>query len=878
LDDDALTRMVTTLTGEPSTELLEREGELEALAALLDDVREHRRGWLVLVAGEAGVGKTTLLRRFCDEHRRSARILWGACDALYTPSPLGPMIEVAESSGGQLEALVHGDAKPYEVATALIHELGGYASSVLVLEDVHWADEATLDVIRLLGRKVEGVPALVLVSYRDELDRVHPLRVLTGELSAGPAVRRMRVDPLSSEAVARLAAPHGVDADDLYRKTGGNPFFVTEILAAADAEIPDTVRDAVLSRAARLSPEARDLLELVAVVPPRAEPWLLEALAPEALDRVEECVASGMLNSDPDALVFHHELARLAIEESLPSDQRVNLHRKALGALAAPPTGSPDLARLAHHAEAAGDAAAVLRFAPEAAAHAASLGAHREAAAQYARALRFGDRLELVERAEFLSHRSAECYLTDENDEAIEARLAALECYRELGDRRREGDSLRSLSEILWCPGRVAESERAGREAVAVLEELPPGRELAMAYSNLAGFLWDVDMSQRALELAEGMDDTEIVARTLAFLGFAESLRGVSGGVEKLTRALELASRAGLSEQVGNTFSLLGLAFLHTRSRASENQYLDEGIRYCSEHGLELFRLYLLAYRARSELDRGQWEDAATTAEAVVRVPRASTMPRTIAQVVLGLVRARRGDPGHAPPLDEAWSLSEQTDESLRFGPAAAARAEAAWLQGRNEAVAGVTEKALELATRERLPWMIGELASWRRRAGIEESLSDQAAEPYALQFAGEWARAAQLWTDLGCPYEAALSLADADEEEPLRRALDELQHLGARPAATIVARRLRVRGATGLPRGPRPTTEVNPVGLTAREMEVLALVAQGLRNAEIAERLVLAAKTVDHHVSAILRKLDVRTRGQASAEAIRLGLIGQDR
>ena len=167
-----------------------------------------------------------------------------------------------------MEALVRGEAKPYEVATALMHELGRRASTVLVLEDVHWADEATLDVIRLLGRKVEGVPALVLVSYRDELDRVHPLRVLTGELSTGPVVRRLRVDPLSPDAVARLAAPHGVDAEVLYRRTGGNPFFVTEVLAAADAEIPNTVRDAVLARAARLSPEARDLLEAVAAVPP----------------------------------------------------------------------------------------------------------------------------------------------------------------------------------------------------------------------------------------------------------------------------------------------------------------------------------------------------------------------------------------------------------------------------------------------------------------------------------------------------------------------------------------------------------------------------------------------------------------------------------
>ena len=664
----------------------------------------------------------------------------------------------------------------------------------------------------------------------------------------------------------------------LYRKTGGNPFFVTEVLAAADAEIPNTVRDAVLARAARLSPGARDLLDAVAVVPPRGEIWLLEALAPEAIDRVEECLASGMLSSGPEGVVFRHELARLAIEESLPSDRRVILHRKALAALAAPPAGSPDLARLSHHAEAAGDAEAVLRFAPEAAVRAASLGAHREAAAQYARALRFGDHLQPEERAVFLSLRAAECYLADENDEAIEAQRAALECYRELGDRRREGDSLRSLSEILWCPGRIAESQRAGREAVAVLEELPRGASSPWR-TAISRSSWRI--SPRASVRSNWLSGWT-TPRSSSVRSPPSASRNRSGACRRGSRSspapCELAGRAGLPEQVGRTYDCLALAFVHTRSHASANEYLDAGIRYCSEHGLELYRLYLLAYRARSELDQGRWADAAATAAAVVRVPRASTMPRTIAQVVLGLVRARRGDPGQSAPLDEAWALSEPTGESLRFGPAAAARAEAAWLEGRHEAVAGVTQTALELATREELPWAIGELASWRWRAGIEEAVPEQAAEPYAVQIAGDWARAAELWSDLGCPYEAALALADADEEEPLRRALDELQRLGARPAAAIVARRLRARGASGLPRGPRPTTEVNPAGLTAREMEVLALVAQGLRNAEIAERLVLAAKTVDHHVSAILRKLDVRTRGQASAEAIRLGLIGQDR
>ena len=543
--------MTTLTTSKHATELLEREHDLAALAALLTDVREERRGRLVLLAGEAGIGKTELLRRFCDEHGSSTRILWGACDALFTPRPLGPLIDVATSTGGELEARVQSDPKPYEVAAALLDELGRDAPTVLVIEDLHWADEATLDVVRLLGRRVESAPALVLVSYRDELDRTHPLRVLTGELTTSASVRRMVVDALSPDAVARLAEPKGIDADDLYRTTGGNPFFVTEVLAAGDAEIPNTVRDAVFARAARLSPTARTLLEAVAIVPPNGELWLLEALAPEAIGHIDECLASGMLSAEQDGVAFRHELARMAVEDALPPDRRTALHRKALAALADPPAGEPDLPRLAHHAEAAGDADAVMRFAPGAAAHAASLGAHREAAAQYARALRFGDRLEPEERAGFLNRRAVECYLTDENTEAIEAQRRALDLYRELGDRRMEGDALRSLSMFLWCPGRIAESEQAGREAVAVLEGLRPGRELAMAYGNLATFEDSVGWARRAMELAERIGETEIAVHALATLGFAEAMDGLPTGIEKLTRGDRDRRRRGASRAGG---------------------------------------------------------------------------------------------------------------------------------------------------------------------------------------------------------------------------------------------------------------------------------------------------------------------------------------
>jgi hypothetical protein len=451
--------------------LLERAAELSTLADHLEAVARSGRGQVVLVGGEAGVGKTALARRFRDEHRRSARILWGACDPLFTPSPLGPLRVVGEETGGKLEQVVTRGAMPHEVVTALARELSARAPTVFVLEDAHWADEATLDVLRLLARRVETVPALVVATYRDdELDRAHPLRILIGELATSRTVGRMKLPRLSPAAVAQLAEPHGVDADELYRKTAGNPFFVVEALATGAEGIPDTVRDAVLARVARLSPAAGAVLEAVAVVPPRAELWLLEALAGDAADPLEECLACGMLVTEPAGVGFRHELARLAVEESTSPHRAVGLHRRALAAFADPPAAvGLDLARLAHHAEAAGDVDAVLRFAPAAAARAASLGAYREAAAQCARALRFGDRLPAATRAELLERRSYACYLTDQNDAAIEAIEDALACRRELGQRLEEGDSLRWLSQILWCPGRTGESERAARAAVTLL-------------------------------------------------------------------------------------------------------------------------------------------------------------------------------------------------------------------------------------------------------------------------------------------------------------------------------------------------------------------------------------------------------------------------
>jgi ATP/maltotriose-dependent transcriptional regulator MalT len=864
-------------------DLLERADELAALTAALESVRAGSQGRVVLVAGEAGVGKTALVRRFADEQARAARVVSGACDALFTPRALGPLLDIAVDAGGELADVVASDSPPHQVTGALLRELAGRRPAVLVVEDVHWADDATLDVLRLLARRVEAAAVLVVVTYRDdELPLAHPLRIVLGELARTPRIDRVAVPRLSRAAVAELAEASSLDADELYRTTGGNPFFVTETLAAGDAELPHTVRDAVLARAGRLSPAARTLLEAVAIAQPQAEVWLLEALAPDHVDRLEACLSAGILMPTRDGVAFRHELARMAIEQAIAPDRALALHRAALAALAAPPTGASEPARLAHHAEAAGDADAVLRFAPAAAERAASVGAHREAAAQYARALRFGAGLPDAARVGLYEGRAREAFLADDCAEAIDAIEGALACHRALGDRVREADWLRVLADVLFCPGdRSDDGDRTAREAIAMLEPFGPSRELGLAYAQMAALRMNcedepgtLEWGERALAIAEQVDDVEVWVDTIDTIGTMELLLGRQEGYEKLQRSIGMAREAGLDARVVRGYGNVAWGTVRQRWMDAAEQCLADGIAYCSEGPrFDMWRHYYYAYRGRLELYQGRWTDAADSVSIVVADRRTSSIPLIVALAVLGTVRARRGDPEVAAPLAEARALAEMSYELQRIEPIAIARAEVAWLAGDTAGVAEATEGILEESRALGAGWVYGELASWRRRAGIDAGSAADADGPYALELAGKAKEAAAAWTALGCPYEAALALADDDDDASLRDALAQLQELGARPAAAIVARRLRERGVRGLPRGPIAATRDNPAGLTAREVEVLELVGEGLRNADIAERLFLAEKTVGHHVSAILRKLAVRTRGEATAEAQRLGI-----
>jgi DNA-binding CsgD family transcriptional regulator/tetratricopeptide (TPR) repeat protein len=863
-------------------ELLERGRELDTLRACLE-AAGRRSGRMVLLAGEAGGGKTALVDAFCAD-LDGVRVARGACDPLSTPRPLGPFTDIAARLGGDLVDLVASAAPGGALFRGFLDVLRqSRGVTVAVVEDAHWGDEATFDMLRFLGRRLEGVPALFVVTYRDdEVGSQHPLRVALGDLATAEHLVRVHVPRLSRDAVATLAAPHGADPDVLYRQTGGNPFFVTEVLHAGGG-VPETVRDAVLARASRLSPDARTVLEAAAMVPTRVELWLLDALVASAADAVDECMEAGMLVSeDPLSVSFRHELARHAVEQSLSPARRTALHARAGRLLAE--RGDADPARVAHHAEQAGEPELARDAALAAGRRAASLGAHREAAAQFARALRHAEGLEQAALAGLLEDYSTEASITESVAAALDAAQRAVALREELGDTPALATALGRLSNAQWGAGRSREAEATAQRAVALLEPAGPTAELAAAYADVATYCMlarDLDgtlrWADRAIALAEQVDASAALARALNSRGSIRIINALPGGQQDLERSIAIAQASDRERLEAVGWSNLGSGSGEVRDYPVAEQALQQAVAFAEERDLDASRDYAQAWLARVRFEQGRWEEAAVLAE-TLPLDRPGTSPVVVvtALAVLGRLRVRRGEPGAERLLDRAWRLASQTGDLQRLWPVAAARAEAAWLAGDEDAIPALVRDTFDSAVEHAHPWAAGELGLWLQRAGALPDLPEGAAEPYALQLRGARDEAAAAWQRLGCPYEAADALADGEDEAALREALAVFDRLGAPPAAVRVRRRLRELGVTAVPRGPRPATAGHPAGLTPRQAEVLELVAEGLTDAEIAERLFISPKTVGHHVSALLDKLGAGSRTEAARRARAQGLLSQ--
>jgi DNA-binding CsgD family transcriptional regulator/tetratricopeptide (TPR) repeat protein len=857
--------------------LLEREAFLQTLAEYAGEA-QRGNGRLVLVSGESGMGKTVLLEEF-QHQLPEARWLWGGCDGLLTPRPLGPLFDISTQLDGEFADLCRSGAPRERLFTGFLAEIGPPAGfTVAVIEDVHWADEATIDLLSFLGRRLGRMPALLLASYRDdEIAADHPLRLVLGDLATQRATRRMRLPPLSVGAVRELVGPRDVDAAELHRITGGNPFYVSEILEAGWPSVPPTVRDAVGARLARASAGTWRAVESAAVIGARVEPSLLAWVLADARTSADDCIATGILVPDGTGLRFRHELVRMAVDAGITPHRKTGLHARLLAALRE--RGGADPALLAHHAEGAGDAQAVLQYAPEAAVRSAALGAHREAAAQYERALRISENPDKPALAALYEGVATEYSLLDRWEQAEKARRIALALRRELGDQEKVSANLRFLSTTLWRLCRGEEASQAAHEAVAALEAVPPSKEHAWAYGNLA--VDDIALGRtsertmaylgKAGDIGEKFGYRDVRAFVLNAAGLYLVQVG-QGGMPEIEESLRIAQEADLPEAVGRAYSSLMEAATKLHRFRDADRYYAEGLAHCAGSELRVFSMCINGWRSRELLFLGRWDEAEEICTQVLGRPGISPVNQLNHLCTLGTIRGRRGEDGARELLDQALEYAEGVGEPPWIAPAREAHAELRWLEGKPDLAAAEAVTGYDRTAGRVDPWTFGSLAIWLARLGVRPVLPGLP-EPYALETAGDYRGAAAVWQRIGRPYDAALAMAWSSDDAELKDALAELEALGASAAAAAVRRRMKELGVKAIPRGPRAATRAAPAGLTPREQEVLALLADGLPDREISERLFISERTVHHHVSAVLSKIGVSSRTAAAREAARMGI-----
>src|SRR3954454_11547655 len=595
--------------------LLERQAELQMLGTAVGRAATGR-GSAVLVLGEAGIGKTSLVHAFLAEIAGQARILAGACEDLLTPRALGPLRDAARSApGGPLAAAPSPSADPDLVFAAVADELAAPPSpAVLVIEDAHWADGATLDVLRYLGTRVQNLPAVLLLTYRDDtLARDHPRRGVLGVLGSAAATR-LRLTPLTAQAVHDLAASTSLNAAELFRLTNGNPFFVSEVLANPAAVVPPTVVDAVLAPGRTLSPFAQAALDRLAVIPAGAEVDLVRVLVGD-LAPVAEAERAGVVEVRKDVVAFRHELARRAVTESLPASVRLELNADVLCALLTGPDCDPF--RALHHAVEAGDDDAVLTHGEAAAREAVRVGAHRQAASCFAQVLARGHRLTTARRAALGEAYSWALSNSNQLHFAVAAAATAAELWQQDGDDTRLVRALVTLSRQQWLTERTAAARTSAERAFELARPLGDSYQNALATLNLGGLLVLNDQEadglpylDEALAMAGRCGADSVAALCRNYRGSALLQLGDLSGHDELRRSMAQATELGNHEYVMRAYYNLieGLWRLGEYDQALG--YIEQAENFGRDRDFRVHGYMFAARRGRLALLRGRWTEA----------------------------------------------------------------------------------------------------------------------------------------------------------------------------------------------------------------------------------------------------------------------------
>jgi DNA-binding CsgD family transcriptional regulator/tetratricopeptide (TPR) repeat protein len=853
--------------------LLERDTELDVLRRAARDAASGSGAGVVL-SGEPGAGKSVLVETAYRE-MHGCRLLRGVCDPLSTPRPLGPFRDLSRVSG--IKPLLGGTDVSLAQACDTVYDALRADPTVLVVEDLHWVDGASAEVLRFLARRLDSLPLALVLTYRDaEITAQHSARPLLGDIASMERLTSLRLAPLSVAAVGVLLEGTGLRPAEVHALTGGNPFYVTEVAKDPDRPLPASVRDAVLSRTADVQQDDFEVLQLAATAPDRLDDRVLPALGVD-LPTLRRLHGTGLLLRDRGGLVFRHELARIAVESTIPAGGAAPLHARLLDALEA--IEPRDLAVLTHHAVAARDGRRAAHYARAAAEDAMRTGSHTEAVSFLRTALRHLDDSRSGERAALLTKLGWAEYMTNRLGSAIGTIRSSFPLWQSAGDAAGLSAAHQACAVLEYYNVRSRQAEAHIERATDLArDEFPVGYGMALATRGYLAFQRsDYAATMRCVEEASRIaedEENEALALRGAFLGAASALAVEDEGArDRLLDIVDPAVSLGLYELTSTCYSnLVNLDVEQRRLRAADH-CLEDSLPLTVEHDIPICHYWQTGVRSRLRLLQGRWSAGLEDAEYVLT---GSGMPlaRLWPHVVSGLLGLRRtsDDGGH---LDAAWELADELDEPLRRLPVLSALAERMWLTGRaDEHVTDTAVRAVDrLAGAPGSLWAVGDLAVWLCRLGLLTTPPVDVAVPFHRALTGRHEESAAWWHRAGAVFDEAMARVDSAEPEEQSRGVQLLDLLGATATADRVRLDMRRAGVLQLPHRPRTATLANPAGLTNRQLDVAKLVARGLTNAEIADRLYISPKTADHHVSAVLTKLGVPSRRAVIAQADDMGL-----
>ncbi len=863
-------------------ELIERDGFLAILHARFKNIAEGE-GHCVFVSGEAGIGKTSLIKAFCKEHNNDCNIYQGACDALFTPRPLAPLYDIMWQVNKDLWPNKQTVEDRSELFAKFYRELiDQKEKSIIVFEDIHWADEATLDFIKFFARRITQLSCLFILTYRDEeAHSRHPLRNLPGQLPPD-SFTRLRLTTLSKNAVERIAEEKGYSGEDVYSISGGNPFYVNEIVAAYSLGIPDNIKDSILSVYNRQDEKTRTTWDLLSILPAGFNIKFIEKIDPLYSDAIQNSLESKILILKDQILFFKHEIYRRTVEASLSPFTRVCYNKKMLDVFKESFEQNQDFEKIVHHAKNANEYELVVQYAPLAAERAACIGSHIEASKLYLTAIEYyqGSNQDLL--IQFYEGYAYECYLTNQIKEAIIYTGKSLSLWKEKDVKDKIGDSLRFLSRLWWFEGNNKKALRFAAEAIEVLADQSSSSAKAIAYSNMSQLKMLGDQpdecifwGEKAIAIAKELNDQETLCHALNNVGSMQLQirKSYQQGLSLLQQSLEIALKNSYHDHVARAYcNIAGITCITTNYSFAEAT-LDEGIRYCEERDLDAYTWYLLAWKARLKLETGCWKEAYTIAEKLLDNESQAFFSKIAALSVVAKIRIRRGDPEAIPLLLEAKTLAFETMELQRIVPVLTGLLEYEWITGKTFIEKESIDSTVSMIKEANDIFRNNEFVFWLRKARNHQLPLEGIYAGYDISNRTKAMEAAALWKKSSNPYMEALALFEGTADDK-RKAITIVHELGANAVCEKMKQEMKRSGIKNIPRGIRQSTQANQAFLTLRELDVLALLKEGLQNKEIASKLFISPKTVDHHISSILFKLNVNSRTKAVNEAIRKKIL----